>query len=140
MSTDATVRAPSGAATRIADTLLRIAGGREVQVRIATQPSVGDGGQLGQPSPMYQDYPLAPVVFRRVMPTMSQGQPNKYELLISSTAVANLLSSLAASSAQQLFNSALGVVVDGSVMLIEAVAESEAFGSTYLYTLALRDQ
>lgn len=140
MSTDATVRSSSGAANRIADTLLRVVGGREVQLRILTQPAQGDGGQVGQPSPLFQDYTLGPVVFRRVLPAMSAGKPNKYELLISATAVTNLMGTAPSGSPQTLFDEAVGVVVDGVVMVIEAVATSEAFGAAYLYTLTLRDQ
>jgi hypothetical protein len=140
MSSAPVVRSSSGAANRITDALLQVVGGRAVQVRMATQPSAGDGGQLGQPSPQYQDYTLAPVVFRRVLPTLQNGEPNRYELLISSTAVSNLVTSLAVSSAQALFETALGIVVDGNVMLIQGIAWSEAFGAPYLYTLQLRDQ
>ena len=134
------VRSSSGVASRIADTLLAVVGGRTVQLRMAKQPSPGDGGQLGQPSPGYQDYPLAPVVFRKIRPTLQTGEPNKYELLISSTAVTNLLATLPASSPQALFLSALGVLADTQLLLIEGVGTSEAFGAAYLFTLTLRDQ
>jgi hypothetical protein len=140
MSTGAVVRPASGAASRIADTLLRVVGGREVQLRVPTQPSPGDGGQLGQPSPAFEDYSLAPVVFRRLLPTMTKGEPNRYELLISSNAVTNLVATLAVSSAEAMFQTAVGVVVDSNVMPIVAIGASEAFGAAYLYTLTLRDQ
>lgn len=140
MSTDAVTRTSSGAANRIADTLLRVLGGREVQLRIVTQPEQGDGGQVGLPSPAFQDYSLSPVIFRRVLPTMSAGKPNSYELLISATAVTNLMGTVLLGSPQTLFAQAVGVVVDGVVMAIEAVGVSEAFGAAYLDTLTLRDQ
>jgi hypothetical protein len=124
----------------MADTLLQVVGGRAVQLRLPVQPSAGDGGQLGQPSPGYQDYTLAPVVFRKLRPAMTSGRVNKYELLISATSVTNLMSSLAATSASAMFNSALGVVVDGNVLLVEGTGSSEAFGAIYLYRLQLRDQ
>jgi hypothetical protein len=140
MSTQPVVRSASGAANRIADVLLQVVGGTMVQVRIYTQSAAGDGGQVGQPSPAYQDYPLGPAVFRRITATLQKGEPNRYELLVSSTAVANLVTSLALASAEELFDTALGIVVDGSVRLIEGLGSSEAFGSAYLYTLKLRDQ
>jgi hypothetical protein len=140
MSTDATVISSNGATVRMADVLLRALGGRQVALRLPTQPSAGDGGQLGQPSVQYQDYTLAPVVFRKLRATLTPGEPNKYELLISASAVTNLVTSLAAASAEIMFNSALGVVVDGVVKLIVAVESSEAFGEAYLYRLVLRDQ
>jgi hypothetical protein len=39
-----------------------------------------------------------------------------------------------------LFSGAAGVVVNGTVLAIESVGASEAFGAPYLYTLTLRDQ
>lgn len=124
----------------MADTLLQVLGGRAVALRLLTGPSVGDGGQLGQPSAVFQDYTLAPVVFRKLRATLTPGEPNKYELLISATAVTNLAMSLAAASAEAMFSSALGIVVDGQVKLVLAVGSSEAFGAAYLYRLELRDQ
>lgn len=126
--------------SRIADTLLRAAGGRTVQLRVATQPSTGDGGQVGLPSPMYQDYPLAPVIFRRVLARMADGEPNKYQLLISATAIANVLAAGAASTPDELFEIALGIVVDSDVLLLESICASQAFGAAYLYTAVLREQ
>jgi hypothetical protein len=140
MSTDATVRAPNGAASRITDTLLRVVGGQQVQLRILTTPAQADAGQVGLPGPLYQDYALAPAVFRRIIPTLADGQPDRYELLISATAVTNLLGTVSAASPQALFAGAVGVVANGTVMAIEAIGASEAFGAPYLYTLTLRDQ
>jgi hypothetical protein len=124
----------------MADSLLQALGGRQVALRLPIEPSTGDGGQLGQASAVFQDYTLAPVVFRKLRATLTAGEPNKYELLISATAVTNLVTSLAAASAEVMFGSALGVVVDGAVKLIQAVESSEAFGAAYLYRLVLRDQ
>jgi hypothetical protein len=140
MGTDATVRSSSGAALRMADTLLRALGGRAVALRVRTEPATGDGGQLGQAGAVFQDYTLAPVVFRKLRATLTAGEPNKYELLISATAVTNLVVLLAAASAEAMFNSAVGVVVDGQVRLVLAIGSSEAFGAAYLYRLVLRDQ
>jgi hypothetical protein len=80
------------------------------------------------------------VVFRKLRMTLTTGEPNKYELLVSATAVANLVTSLAAGSADEMFSTCLGVVVDGVVKLVLAVGSSEAFGDAYLYRLVLRDQ
>jgi len=124
----------------MADTLLQALGGRAVALRVPTEPGVGDGGQLGQPSAVFQDYTLAPAVFRKLRATLTAGEPNRYELLISATAVTNLAVSLAAASAEAMFSSALGVVVDGQVKLVLAVGSSEAFGAAYLFRLVLRDQ
>ena len=124
----------------MADTLLQVLGGRQVGLRMPVSPSAGDGGQLGQPSAVFQDYTLGPVVFRKLRMTLTTGEPDKYELLVSATAVANLVTSLAAGSAEEMFSTCLGVVVDGVVKLVLAVGSSEAFGDAYLYRLVLRDQ
>jgi hypothetical protein len=124
----------------MADTLLQALGGRAVALRLPTEPATGDGGQLGQPSVVFQDYTLGPAVFRKLRATLTPGEPNRYELLISATAVTNLVVSLAAATAEAMFSSALGVVVDGQVKLVLAAGSSEAFGAAYLYRLVLRDQ
>lgn len=125
---------------RMADTLLRAVGGQMVWLRMATLSAAADGGQLGQPGVAFQDYVLAPVIYRRVRPTMAEGEPAKYELLASATAVMALVTTLAADSAQALFDSAVGVVdSDGSVKAITGIGSSEVLGAPYLYRLLLRD-
>jgi hypothetical protein len=140
MSTDAVVRAPNGAALRMADTLLRAVGGQTVSLRVPLLAAANDGGQVGQPGATFQDYVLAPVIYRRVRPTMTEGKPAKYELLVAATAVTSLVTTLAAESAQALFDGALGVVdSDGSVKALTAIGTAEVFGAPYLYRLLLRD-
>lgn len=140
MSTDAVVRAPNGAALRMADTLLRAVGGQTVWLRVPTVAGAGNSGQLGQAGATFQDYLLAPVIYRRVRPTMTEEAATKYELLVSATAVMSLVTTLASGSAQSLFDSALGVVdSDGKVKTIMAIGSAEVFGAPYLYRLLLRD-
>ncbi len=129
---------------RMTDALLRTVGGRTVLLRIA-QPAVqGDlGEQLGLASPGFFDQALSPAVFRKVRPRIAAGEKAKaagYELLVSATAVEQVVGSLAFGAASVLFGQAAGVVVDGALLEIISVTTAEAFGAVYLYRLGLRDR
>jgi hypothetical protein len=125
----------SGAQVRAADVLLRSVGGRAVLLRMPTPAVAGDDGeQVGLAQPSFQDVDLGPVVFRKVHATITANEVS-YELLISATAVAKLVGSLAYESALVLFKEALGVLVDGTLLQINAATDAEAFGEAYLYRL-----
>ena len=132
----------SGAQARMADTLLRNVGGRTVLLHISAPAVPGDlGEQLGLAAPQFQDIALGPAVFRKVKPKIASGQGERvarYELLLSATAVANAVGSLAFHSADVLFGQANGVLIDGALFGITSVTSSEAFGNVYLYRLGLR--
>jgi hypothetical protein len=139
MSVDLSVKNPTAAQQRAADTLLRSLGGRTVLLRLPTHGFAGvDQEQLGEVTPSYEDIPLSPAVFRRLRAELLDGQPNRYELLISASSVQAQLGLLQLSSTSQMFGMACGIFVDGELMLIEAAAEAEAFGIPYLYRLILR--
>jgi hypothetical protein len=103
-----------------------------------------DGEQLGLSVPQFQDSPLSPVVYRRVRPRIPSGiatassRPAQYELLVSATAINNLVGSLAYGSAATLFAVAFGILIDGVLMEIESATYSELGGAPYLYRLLLR--
>lgn len=97
-----------------------------------------DAGQLGEATPTYEGIPLSPAVFRKVRAGLHEGDSNQYEVLVSATSVQAQLGLLDLPSAATMFAMAAGVFVDGELMLIEAVAEAEAFGRPYLYRLKLR--
>lgn len=138
MSIDLSVRSPSAAPQRAADALLRCLGGRTVLLQLPTNAATGsDAEQLGASSPSYEDIPLSPAIFRRLRPKLRDGIANQYELLISAAAVHAQLGLLELASTDQLFAMAVGIFVDGELMLIEAAAEAEAFGCPYLYRLIL---
>lgn len=129
----------TGAAVRTADTLLRAAGGRSVLLRTPAPATAGDiAEQLGLETPEFQDVELAPAVFRKAHARMEENKAARYELLVSVTAVQSLVGSLGYAAANALFSSAFGVLVDGVLMTIEAVTDSEANGAPYLYRLLLR--
>jgi hypothetical protein len=139
MSTDLSVRNATGAQQRASDALLRCLGGTTVLLRLPTNVVANsDAQQLGQVTPTYEDIPLSPAIFRRLRPEMRDGKVNRYEVLISASAIEAQLGLLEIASTDQLFTMACGVFVDGELMPIEAAAEAEAFGTPYLYRLILR--
>jgi hypothetical protein len=138
MSVDLSARNASAAPQRAADALLRCLGGRTVLLRLPTNAVVGsDAEQLGAANPSYEDIPLSPAVFRRLRPKLRDGNVNQYELLISAASVQTQLGLIELASTDQLFTMAIGVFVDGELMVILAAAEAEAFGCPYLYRLIL---
>ena len=140
MSVDLSVRNATAAQQRASDVLLRCMGGRTVLLRLPTPGVAGsDAEQLGAGTPAYEDIPLSPAVFRRLRPQLREATANRYEVLISASSVAAQLGFLQLASTSQLFAMATGVVVDGELMLIEAVAEAEAFGRPYMYRLLVRE-
>ena len=132
----------SPAQARVADALLRSLGGRTVQLHIPAQAIPGDiGEQLGLALPLFQDIAIGPAVFRKVRPRLASAakeRPAESELLLSASAVMQVVGSLGYGSADVLFAGACGVVIDGTTLEITSVTSAEAFGSVYLYRLGLR--
>ena len=140
MSWDTSTQNFDDHALRVANALLRANGGTTAALQMP--PASGDttdAAQLGLNAPNFQSLPLSPAVFRRLRPTMEEGEPAKYELLISGVAVQAAVSELQLSSADSLFSMAAGVAVGGKLFLIECVAKSESMGAVYMYRLLLRE-
>lgn len=140
MSWDTSTQNFDDHALRAANALLRANGGTTALLQMP--PATGDAtdaGQLGLNAPNFQSLPLSPAVFRRLRATIEEGEPAKYELLISGVAVQQTVSQLQLSSADTLFSMAAGVAVGGKLFLIEAVAVSESMGAVYMYRLLLRE-
>jgi len=121
----------SDAAVRAADALLRATGGRAVKLRMPA-PAVAnnDGEQLGLATPQFQDVELAPTVFRKAESTST--------LLVSGSAVTAVVGSLQFNSAEVLFETAWGVLIDGVLYTILSSTAATSDGSTYVYSLDLR--
>ena len=132
----------SAAQARVADSLLRSLGGRTVLLHIPAQAIPGDlGEQVGLAVPVFQDVAIGPAVFRKVRPRIApvvKERPADSELLLSASAVMQVVGSLGYRSADVLFGIACGVIVDGATLEIMSVTSAEAFGSVYLYRLGLR--
>ena len=132
----------SAAMVRATDVLLRYGGGRSVLLRMPAQASAGDTTeQLGLAVPTFQDMELAPVAFRKsrqaVTTQAAVGKVAKWELMVAATAVNALVGSLGYSAASVLFATSFGVLIDGVLMAIESVTESELFGAAYVYRLVV---
>ena len=127
------------AAARTADALLQSCGGRTVLLRMPAPGTAGDTTeQLGLAVPVFQDVPLAPAIFRKARVTAAQGKPERWELMISATAVNVVLGSTGYAAASVLFATAYGIVIDGVLMEIAGETVSEASGAAYVYRLVLR--
>ncbi len=138
--------APTGvqpnAHQHMANVLLRSVGGRSVLLRLPAPAIPGDPGeQLGLATPLFQDVPLAPALFRRVHAktgTADQPHEDSYELLVSASAVHRAAGTAGFNGGDLLFANAGGVLIDGTLYGIVWVASAEAFGSPYLYRVGLR--
>ncbi len=131
----------NAAAVRAADTLIRSVGGRQVLLRTPAPANPDDDGeQLGLSVPVFQDFPLSPVVYRRVRPTFNAitSTPTRYELLVSATAVNALIGPQIFTSAETLFASAFAVVIDSILLEIVSATTSEIGGAPYMYRLLLQ--
>ncbi|MDP9050168.1 MAG: hypothetical protein M3O31_05495 [Acidobacteriota bacterium] len=126
-------------ATRAADVLLRAMGGRSVMLRMPAPAVPSDAAeQLGLATPGFQDLPLSPVVFRKARAAVVAGKTTKWELLVSATAVENIVGSLSYAAASVLFAQAFGILCDDGLLQIISATDEQANGQPYLYRLILR--
>jgi len=137
---DLSVRPYNEGQVRAADSLLRSLGGFSVGLRVPTAAAAAvDGEQLGISSPLFQDLPLSPVVFRKLRSVMVEGQTVKYELLVSSSAVEAAVAVQQVASSDVLLAMATGIVVNSILFLIEATSFSEWQGNVCVYRILLRE-
>ena len=114
----------ASAAVRAADVLLRAMGGRTAMLRMPAPAVAADvTEQLGIATPMFQDLPLRPVVYRKARATVAEGKAAKWEMLV---------------SASVLFAAAFGVLSDDELLEIVSATEEQVFGQPYVYRLVLR--
>ncbi len=74
---DLSVRPFNEGQLRAADCLLRSLGGFVVTLRFPVAAASGvDAEQLGLSTPLFQDYPLSPALFRKSRAALSEG-PNR---------------------------------------------------------------
>jgi hypothetical protein len=120
----------SDGAIRLADAVMRSAGGRMVWLRLAA-PAVpnADAEQLGLATPEYQDVALGPATFHKANSVT--------KLLVSASAVHEVLGSLGFDSADILFETAVGLFVDDLLYKITNSYSSQAMGMPYCYWLTL---
>jgi len=134
------INATAEAARRALDTLLRNAHSRSVMLRTPAPAIAGDATeQLGLATPLFQDIPLAPAVFRKVYGAAAKDSHASRELLLSATAVEALTGSRDFAAADALFATAFGIVVDDVMLAITSVTEVEAGGIICGYRIGLRE-
>jgi hypothetical protein len=116
---------------RMADALLHNNGGGVVLLRVPV-PALpdSDAEQLGLATPQFQEVPLAPAIWRR--------SAKNTQLLLAATAVRGVVNTLSTASAEALFTTAAGIVVDGVVYEIVGFEASEAKGEPFCYRIAVR--
>ena len=119
------------AVVRAAEAALRSNGGRVVLLSIPAPAASGaDAEQLGLATPQFQDLPLYPAAFRKNQSTS--------KLLVSASAIAEIVGSRAFNSAEVLFETAPGVVLDDVLYTITGSVAYQSEGKPYCYCLALR--
>jgi hypothetical protein len=124
--------------TSAADALLRSCGGRKVLLRMPAPAIAGDvTEQLGIAIPQFQDIALWPAAFRKARAQATTSGPVRWELIVSATAVTNIVTSLAYASASVLFQNASGVLVDDELLEIFSATEGQVFGQPYAYRLVV---
>jgi hypothetical protein len=117
-------------AIRLADAVMRSGGGRMVLLRLAAPAVPGDDAeQLGLATPQYQDLVLGPATFHKA--------DSVTKLLVSASAVHEALGSLGYDSADVLFETAVGLLIDDLLYKITNSYSSQAMGMPYCYWLTL---
>lgn len=115
---------------RLADAVMRSGGGRMVLLRLAAPAVPGDDAeQLGLATPQYQDLVLGPATFHKA--------DSVTKLLVSASAVHEALGSLGYDSADVLFETAVGLLIDDLLYKITNSYSSQAMGMPYCYWLTL---
>lgn len=116
---------------RAVEALLRSNGGFSVLLRLPGNAVSGsDAEQLGLSTPIFQEIPVGPAVWRKT--------GSVAELLLAAPAVTALVGSGSNSSAQSLFQSAVGVIVDGVVYGIEEARPVGTGNGPCAYVLAVQ--
>jgi hypothetical protein len=121
------------AVTRAADAMLWAIGGTQIALILPLPTAPSDpASQLGLSDPGAQQVPISPVVVRS-LPASNSGPSARFELLLSASAVAEAVADQALPSAETLFDSALGVQLNGNLLHIDAVTTDYFAGIAYLY-------
>ena len=117
-------------AIRSADAVMRTVGGGVAFLRFAASAvPADDAEQLGLATPAFQDIALSPVTFHKANSVA--------KLLVSASAVHDVLGSLAYNSADVLFETAVGVLIGDVLYKITNNFSSQSMGLPYCYWLTL---
>jgi hypothetical protein len=119
------------AAVRTADALLRAMGAVTITLRLPSNLALANS-DLGLATPAVEDVEIGPVVLRDLPPSRTGARA---ELLVSAASVADQAALRNLSSADELFDAALGVVRDGRLLRIEDVSSDSFADEPFLFRL-----
>jgi hypothetical protein len=121
------------AVMRAADAMLRALGGDQIGLvlPLPTETSAASF-QLGLSDPGAQQITLAPVVVRNLA-AKGRGPRMRLEFLLSAAAVANAVEAQGATSAEALFDAALGIQYQADLFHVESVSTDYFAGVAYLH-------
>jgi hypothetical protein len=123
------------ALVRAANAMLTALGGDQVSLLLPAAAMAGDAaGQLGLVDPGVQEVIITPVVAHNV-PTGNMGPARRIEFTLPASALAAQLPTLGLGSVEELFDAVLGLVYDGDLFHIEAVANENFAGTAYFYVV-----
>ena len=123
-------------AVRAAEAMLRTLGGTEVVLLFAAARLPGDpSSELGLVDPGVEQAAISPVIVRE-MTTENSGPRRRIELLAGRSTMAEQVSQRNVSSADVLFETALGVVYQGEMFHIEGFVVERFAGVAYLYRVS----
>ena len=126
----------SEAMVRAADALLRTLGPSEITLVLPVDTD-NPKADLGLGSPIVEQVVLSPVVVRR-LPRTTRGNL-RLELLLSASVIQEQLDQRDFDSADDLFDTALGVLCSDKLLRIESVGSDSFAGSAYLYHVNVTD-
>ena len=123
------------ALVRAANAMLAALGGDQVSLLLPATAMAGDaGGQLGLVDPGVQNVIISPVV-TRPLPTGNMGPRRRIEFTLPASAIATQLPVLGLGTAEELFNSAMGLMYDADLFHIETVVTENFAGTAYFYVV-----
>ncbi len=123
------------ALVRAANAMLTALGGDQVSLLLPATATASDAAaQLGLVDPGVQEVIISPVVARN-LPTGNLGPRRRIEFTLPASGIELQLPSLGMGSAESLFNASLGLIYDGELFHIEAVAAENFAGTAYFYVV-----
>lgn len=123
------------ALVRAANAMLTALGGDQVSLLLPATAMAGDAaGQLGLVDPGVQNVIVSPVV-ARPLPTGNMGPRRRIEFTLPASAIALQLPALGLGTAEELFDSAMGLVYDTDLFHIETVVTENFAGTAYFYVV-----
>jgi hypothetical protein len=120
---------------RAADAMLQALGGETVSLLLPAAATASDSaGQLGLVDPGVQEVVISPVVVHNLS-VGNLGPRRRIEFTLPGSVIANQLPGLGIGTAEELFNSVLGLMYGSDLFHIESVAPENFAGTACLYVV-----